>query len=114
MITPSGHFGHVLRWPDEPMRRGVHPPECPVCKCVTPIELAELMEVIVLEPRHIYDRALRGVSNAGGEFHAVYDIEECMQALVDTQGWDEEEAWEWLHYNTIRGCSIGPEYPSFA
>ena len=46
-----------------------------------------------------YDDALIGVSEGGS---AVYDFEKMVKWLVDTQNFSEEEAVEWIEYNTIR------------
>jgi hypothetical protein len=113
MITPKGLLGHVLRWPDVPTRRGIHPPECPACKVKTAVELAELMEVLMLEPRRVYDKALRGVTmDKDGLAIAVYDIDKCLDALMAAEGWDADEAWEWLNYNTIRACEYTEGAPA--
>ena len=32
----------------------------------------------------------------------VYDYDKMVQWIVETQGWDELEAVEWIEYNTIR------------
>ena len=46
-----------------------------------------------------YDSALIGVSQ---DNRAVYDYDKMVQWIVDTQGWTEMEAMEWIDYNTIR------------
>ena len=46
-----------------------------------------------------YDTALIGVTE---DNRAVYDFEMMVEWLVETQGFTQEEAIEWIDYNTIR------------
>lgn len=46
-----------------------------------------------------YDDALIGVSEDG---RAIYDYNKMIDWLVDKYGWTDEEAVEWIEYNTIR------------
>lgn len=46
-----------------------------------------------------YDAALIGVSHDG---RAIYDYDLMVEWLMDTEGFTEEEAAEWIDYNTIR------------
>ena len=46
-----------------------------------------------------YDDALIGVTDEG---RAVYDYQKMIGWIVRTQGWTEEEAAEWIDYNTVR------------
>ena len=46
-----------------------------------------------------YDDALIGVTEDG---RAVYDYNRMIEWLVATEGFTEEEAMEWIDYNTIR------------
>ena len=46
-----------------------------------------------------YDDALIGVSEDG---RAIYDFDKMVDCLVDEEGWTDEEAVEWIEYNTIR------------
>lgn len=46
-----------------------------------------------------YDDALIGVSEDG---RAIYDFDKMVDWLVDQYGWTDEEAVEWIEYNTIR------------
>ena len=46
-----------------------------------------------------YDDALVGVSDDG---RAIYDYEKMIEWLMDEEGWSDEEAVEWIDYNTIR------------
>lgn len=46
-----------------------------------------------------YDDALVGVSDDG---RAIYDYDKMVDWLVDKYDWTDEEAVEWIEYNTIR------------
>lgn len=46
-----------------------------------------------------YDDALIGVSDDG---RAIYDYEKMIEWLMDEEGWSDDEAVEWIEYNTIR------------
>ena len=46
-----------------------------------------------------YDSALVGVSH---DDRAVYDYDLMMEWLMNTEGFTEEEAADWIDYNTIR------------
>ena len=46
-----------------------------------------------------YDDALIGVSEDG---RAVYDYEKMIDWLIEKEGWSDEQAVEWIEYNTIR------------
>ena len=46
-----------------------------------------------------YDSALIGVSEDG---RAVYDYNLMVEWLMEEEGWTEEEAVEWVDYNTVR------------
>ena len=46
-----------------------------------------------------YDDALVGVSEDG---RAIYNFDKMVDWLVDKYGWTDEEAVEWIEYNTIR------------
>ena len=56
-----------------------------------------------------YDTALIGVTQ---DDRAVYDYDKMVEWLVETQGWDELEAMEWIDYNTLRALPyMGPDGP---
>lgn len=56
-----------------------------------------------------YDDALIGVSEGG---RAIYDYLKMVDWLVRTEGWTEEEAAEWIDYNTIRALPyMGEDSP---
>lgn len=46
-----------------------------------------------------YDDALIGVTEEG---RTVYDYEKMVAWLMEEEGWSEEEAIDWIDYNTIR------------
>ena len=65
-------------------------------------------DVIILE-NYSYDDALVGVTEDG---RAVYDFNRMVRWLVDTEGFTDEEAIEWIEYNTIRALEYaGPDAP---
>ena len=56
-----------------------------------------------------YDTACIGVSNDG---RAIYDYEKMIEWLMDEENWSDEEAVEWIEYNTIRALAYaGPDAP---
>ena len=62
------------------------------------LENAGYEDVITLS-NYSYDDALIGVTEDG---RAVYDYDKMVMWLVETQGFTEEEAVEWIDYNTVR------------
>lgn len=46
-----------------------------------------------------YDDALIGISD---DNRAIYDYDLMVEWLINTEGFSEEEAMEWIDYNTIR------------
>lgn len=56
-------------------------------------------EDVVCLANYSYDDALIGISE---DNRAIYDYNKMIQWLVDTEGFTEEEAMEWIDYNTIR------------
>ena len=58
-----------------------------------------------------YDSALIGVSH---DDRAVYDYDRMVEWLMEDQGFTEEEAEEWIDYNTIRALPyMGEDGPIF-
>lgn len=56
-----------------------------------------------------YDTALIGVSE---DNRAIYDFDLMVEYLCREEGWSEEEAIEWIEYNTIRALPyMGPGAP---
>jgi hypothetical protein len=56
-------------------------------------------EDVVIFENYSYDDALIGVSH---DDRAVYDYDKMVKWLMDKEGFSEEEAIEWIDYNTIR------------
>lgn len=56
-------------------------------------------EDVVYLTNYSYDDALIGISE---DNRAVYDYDKMVQWLVKEEGFTEEEAIEWIDYNTIR------------
>jgi hypothetical protein len=74
-------------------------------------ELADLHNVLVMEPREVYDKALRDIVLFDPP-RAVYDAGKCIEALMQAEGWTHEEATEWLEYNAF--CAyLGAGTPLF-
>jgi len=72
------------------------------------IQNAGLVDVVLLKD-YSYDDALIGVTEDG---RAVYDFDKMVAWLVETQGFEELEAIEWIEYNTIRALPYyGPDAP---
>lgn len=62
-------------------------------------------DVIVFE-NESYDDALVGVSHDG---RAIYSFDKMVEWLCKKDGIDEEEAIEWIEYNTIRAIPYAGE-----
>lgn len=64
--------------------------------------------VVILE-NFSYDDALIGVTD---DNRAVYDFDLMVDWLVKTQGFTQEEAIEWIEFNTLRALPyMGDEAP---
>ena len=56
-----------------------------------------------------YDTALIRVTH---DDRTVYDFDKMVEWLMETQGYSQEEAIEWIEYNTIRALPyMGPDSP---
>ena len=56
-----------------------------------------------------YDDALIGVSADG---RAIYDYEKMIEWLMDEENWTDEEAVEWIEFNTLRALPyMGSDAP---
>lgn len=65
-------------------------------------------DVLILKD-YSYDDALIGVTD---DYRAVYDYVKMVDWLVETEGWSEIEAMEWIDYNTIRALPyMGDDAP---
>ena len=72
------------------------------------IECAGYEDVALFE-NYSYDGALVGVTE---DNRAVYDFDKMVTWLVETEGFTEEDAIEWIEYNTIRALPyFGPDAP---
>ena len=56
-------------------------------------------EGIIFLTNYSYDDALIGVTS---DDRAVYDYELMVEWLINTEGFTEEEARDWIDYNTLR------------
>lgn len=70
---------------------------------MTVVDLADTLGVLVLEPRGTYDRAMIAIED-GSPPRAVYNGEKCVQAIMETQGWEFDEAVEWVDFNVVGSC----------
>lgn len=61
-------------------------------------EMLDGEEVIIFD-NFDYDSALIGYSS---DYRAIYDYDLMIEYLIKEQGMSEEEAVEWVDYNTIR------------
>ena len=55
---------------------------------------------------HAYDNSIIGTTFDG---RAIYDFNKMVQELMNDEGWTEEEAIEWIEFNTIRAIPYGGE-----
>ena len=55
-----------------------------------------------------YRSAFLGVSH---DNRAVYDYDLMIDYLMETEGWDVDEAIEWIDYNVIRALPYYPNSP---
>jgi hypothetical protein len=66
-------------------------------------------EDVIILSNYSYDDALIGVTEDG---RAVYDFDKMVEWLMNTEGWDMDQAIEWIEYNTLRALSyMGPAHP---
>lgn len=61
---------------------------------------------VVLFDNHAYDKSIIGLTEDG---RAIYDEDKMIQELMDDEGWSEEDAIEWLDYNTYRAIPYAGE-----
>ena len=79
---------------------------------VTPENYLDVVDdgVLVLEPKDTYGRAVIGYHRADKKL--VYSHDRIVGALMEDDGMSEDEAFEWVSYNTVRACrhyGNGPE-----
>lgn len=66
-------------------------------------------EDVTILADYSYDDALIGVTEDG---RAVYDFDLMVEWLMRTEGWTQDEAVEWIEYNTIRALGyMGDDAP---
>lgn len=66
-------------------------------------------EDIIIFKDFSYDDALIGVSENG---RAIYDYEKMIEWLMNEEGWTDDEAVDWIEYNTLRSLDyIGGKTP---
>ena len=66
-------------------------------------------EDVLLLSNYSYDDALIGVTEDG---RAVYDYDKMVRWLVESEGFEEMDAIEWIDYNTIRALPyMGEQAP---
>jgi hypothetical protein len=71
--------------------------------------LAAGYEDVMIFENYSYDDALIGVTEDG---RAVYDFDKMVRWLVETEDFTDEEAIEWIEYNTIRALPyMGDDAP---
>ena len=58
-----------------------------------------------------FDDAILGLAERAGEFLVAYDVEKCIEVLME-QGMDREEAEEYFEFNVV-GAYVGENTPIF-
>lgn len=74
---------------------------------ITPCDVSGVEGLVVLDPRSL-DSAIIGVTD---DSRVVYDYDKLKSAFMESEQWDEEDADDWISYNTIRALpyvSNGP------
>lgn len=66
-------------------------------------------EGVLLFSNYSYDDALIGFTE---DDRAVYDFNKMVEWLMEEEDWSQDEAIEWIEYNTIRSLPyMGPKAP---
>lgn len=60
------------------------------------------VDTVCLEPREHLDSAIAGVRIRHGQAHLVYSYNRLVRAFMAMDGMPEEEAIEWIDFNTAR------------
>lgn len=60
----------------------------------------------VVFDNHAYDNSIIGTTLDG---RAIYEFNKMIEELMNDEGWTEEEAVEWIDYNTMRALPYGGE-----
>ena len=70
---------------------------------------AELPEDAIVFDNMSYDGSIVGVTTDG---RVVYDYDKMIEELMEEEGWNYEDAAEWIDYNTVRSIPYaGPSAP---
>lgn len=69
-------------------------------------------EAIMLEPAHVFDPCILGLTEGDlGPVRVIYDSERCVHALMQSSGMSWDEAYEFFSFNTLGTHVTG--YPLF-
>lgn len=68
----------------------------------------EVEDVIVFDPQDELNKAIVGITDQN---QAVYEYDKLLEAMMEAEGWDEEEAADWISYNTLRDYSYRERGP---
>lgn len=60
----------------------------------------------VVFDNHAYDNSIIGTTFDG---RAIYDFDKMTEELMQDEGWTDQEAIDWIEYNTIRALPYGGE-----
>jgi hypothetical protein len=75
-------------------------------------QILEGTEALFLEPRSTFDRAIIGLAERINMMVVAYDRQLTIQAMVDVDGMDLDEATEFFEFNTA-GAWVGEGTPIF-
>ena len=79
---------------------------------VTPFNFLEVVAdgVIILEPRKLFNGGIIGYNQEQKKL--VYSLNKLVESHIK-EGWEAEEALDWLYYNTLRAADYFDNYPLF-
>ena len=60
----------------------------------------------VVFDNHAYDNSIIGTTFDG---RAIYDCDKMIEELMQDEGWTDQEAIDWIEFNTIRALPYGGE-----
>jgi hypothetical protein len=77
-------------------------------------QIDEETELMFLEPAHLFDDAIIGISEPRGEFPplVIYDSQRIVELLQEHEGMDWADAQEFYEYN-ISGAWMGNQTPLY-
>jgi hypothetical protein len=64
----------------------------------------KLLPDAVVFDNHSYDNSIIGTTFDG---RAIYDFDKMIEELMTDEGWTEEEAIDWIEFNTLRALPYG-------